>query len=95
MGFYHINRFLSRDVWMRFYHSWVPLGLAKKISECRPRFSVTLHSAVVIGLIFGFGVFEHGFDKLKHIFHHCEADARNGTSCVTGRSFLAGAPPPH
>ncbi|KAK9093241.1 hypothetical protein Syun_028152 [Stephania yunnanensis] len=32
--------------------------------------------AVVIGLIFGFGVFEHVFDKLKHIFHDCEADAR-------------------
>ncbi|OVA12337.1 hypothetical protein BVC80_1799g21 [Macleaya cordata] len=48
---------------------------------------------ILIGLLFGFGVFKHGFDKLKDKMHVC--DPTNGTFCSPGRPFLVyGAPAP-
>ncbi|XP_028109786.1 uncharacterized protein LOC114308398 [Camellia sinensis] len=46
---------------------------------------------ICIGMLFGFGVFKHGFHKLKDTLHDC--DSINGTSC-SGRPFL-GTPPPY
>ncbi|KAK3427426.1 uncharacterized protein LOC120294663 [Eucalyptus grandis] len=48
---------------------------------------------VLIGLLFGFGVFKHGFHKLKDTIHDCDPAA--GGLCGTGRPFLGfPAPPP-
>ncbi|KAL3614737.1 hypothetical protein CASFOL_041494 [Castilleja foliolosa] len=44
---------------------------------------------IAIGFLFGFGVFTHGFDKLKDVFHMSDY-AAGGVS----RPFL-GAPPPY
>ncbi|XP_011097707.1 uncharacterized protein LOC105176561 [Sesamum indicum] len=44
---------------------------------------------IAIGMLFGFGVFKHGFHKLKDTLHDCDAGA-------CGRPFLGfGAPPPY
>lgn len=49
---------------------------------------------ILIGLVFGFGVYKHGFHKLKEIFHECHAYG-NATACGNGRPFLGyPAPPP-
>ncbi|XP_058114214.1 uncharacterized protein LOC131257333 [Magnolia sinica] len=51
---------------------------------------------ILIGLLFGFGVFKHGFHKLSETLHECSGG--NETSCSYhggGRPFLGyGAPNP-
>ncbi|OWM85925.1 uncharacterized protein LOC116213020 [Punica granatum] len=50
---------------------------------------------ILIGLLFGFGVFKHGFHKVKDTFDACDPHHFNATFCgsrVTGRPFFA--PPP-
>ncbi|KAL3821161.1 hypothetical protein ACJIZ3_007066 [Penstemon smallii] len=51
---------------------------------------------IAIGFLFGFGVFEHGFDKLKGTVHDCDTSAVNGSGATfCGRPFLGfSAPPP-
>ncbi|XP_051135133.1 uncharacterized protein LOC127254206 [Andrographis paniculata] len=49
---------------------------------------------IAIGFTVGFGVFQHGFDKLKSSMHMCESFGTNGTvTTFCGRPFLP-APPP-
>ncbi|XP_059632726.1 uncharacterized protein LOC132275282 [Cornus florida] len=44
---------------------------------------------IVIGFLFGFGVFKDGFHKLKDTIHNCD------TSSSSGRPFMGvGVPPP-
>ncbi|KAK4778906.1 hypothetical protein SAY86_006434 [Trapa natans] len=53
---------------------------------------------ILIGFLFGFGVFKHGFHKIKDTFHDCDPTHHfNATLCRSratgsGRPFLA--PPP-
>ncbi|XP_077222826.1 uncharacterized protein LOC143856478 [Tasmannia lanceolata] len=49
---------------------------------------------ILIGLLFGFGIFKHGFHKLKETLHDCNGG--NGVSCSSsGRPFIGyGAPVP-
>ncbi|KAI5674638.1 hypothetical protein M9H77_15002 [Catharanthus roseus] len=56
---------------------------------------------IVIGFVFGFGVFKNGFHKIKDTLHDCEPTTSvlvNGTavsSCYSRRPFLGfSAPPP-
>ncbi|KAL3851090.1 hypothetical protein ACJIZ3_012972 [Penstemon smallii] len=51
---------------------------------------------MTIGFLFGFGVFKHGFHKLKDTLHDCDPNAVNGNSATfCGRPFLGlSAPPP-
>ncbi|KAL2316613.1 hypothetical protein Fmac_030489 [Flemingia macrophylla] len=42
---------------------------------------------IAIGMLFGFGVFKHGFHKIKDTVSFCD-------SCGGGRPFLVHAPPP-
>ncbi|XP_021908435.1 uncharacterized protein LOC110822606 [Carica papaya] len=46
---------------------------------------------ILIGFLFGFGVFKNGFHKLKETIHDCDASIP-GNLC--GRPFLGYAPPP-
>ncbi|XP_018810704.1 uncharacterized protein LOC108983509 [Juglans regia] len=48
---------------------------------------------ILIGLLFGFGVFKHGFHKLKDTVHLCDP---NLTPNLCGRPFFGfPAPAPH
>ncbi|KAI6690749.1 hypothetical protein NL676_027577 [Syzygium grande] len=50
---------------------------------------------VLIGLLFGFGVFKHGFHKLKDTIHDCDPSGGPAGLCGGGRPFLGfPAPPP-
>lgn len=52
---------------------------------------------VLIGLLFGFGVFKHGFHKLKDAVNVCDPAATSSGLCGGGRPFLGynpAAPPP-
>ncbi|PIN09334.1 hypothetical protein CDL12_18084 [Handroanthus impetiginosus] len=53
-------------------------------------------AALVIGFLFGFGVFKHGFHKLEDTLHACDSSAINGSGAkICGRPFLGfSAPPP-
>ncbi|OIW04272.1 hypothetical protein TanjilG_00832 [Lupinus angustifolius] len=42
---------------------------------------------ITIGMLFGFGVFKHGFHKIKDTVSYCD-------SCGGGRPFFGYAPPP-
>ncbi|KAI4307806.1 hypothetical protein L6164_030949 [Bauhinia variegata] len=50
---------------------------------------------IAIGLVFGFGVYKHGFHKLKDAVNYCDPSV-NGSLCGnrSGRPFLGYAPPP-
>ncbi|XP_030522450.1 uncharacterized protein LOC115735366 [Rhodamnia argentea] len=48
---------------------------------------------VLIGLLFGFGVFKHGFHKLKDTINECDPNAP-ASLCGSGRPFLGFAAPP-
>ncbi|KAH6764505.1 transmembrane protein [Perilla frutescens var. hirtella] len=46
---------------------------------------------IAIGFLFGFGVFKHGFHKLKDTINYCDPSA----AAACGRPFLGfSAPPP-
>ncbi|XP_010536773.1 PREDICTED: uncharacterized protein LOC104811691 [Tarenaya hassleriana] len=47
---------------------------------------------ILIGLLFGFGVFKDGFHKIKDIFHACDPSA--GDACGRRRFSGVRAPPP-
>ncbi|KAL5735533.1 hypothetical protein ACOSP7_030003 [Xanthoceras sorbifolium] len=47
---------------------------------------------VLIGLLFGFGVFKKGFHKVKDTIHYCDPTVP-GSVCG-GRPFLGYVPPP-
>ncbi|KAI3466381.1 hypothetical protein Pfo_023044 [Paulownia fortunei] len=50
---------------------------------------------MAIGLLFGFGVFKHGFHKLKDTLHDCGSAAVNGSAATfCGRPFLGSSAPP-
>ncbi|KAG9159950.1 hypothetical protein Leryth_005697 [Lithospermum erythrorhizon] len=52
--------------------------------------SCVIMMVIVLGMIFGFGVFKHGFNKLKNTVHDDGDDVFGG-----GRPFLGfTAPPP-
>ncbi|KAF3453255.1 hypothetical protein FNV43_RR03695 [Rhamnella rubrinervis] len=52
---------------------------------------------ILIGFLFGFGVFKNGFHKLKDTVHFCDPNVV-GSLCATrtpsGRPFLGYAAPP-
>ncbi|KAJ6908328.1 hypothetical protein NC652_019532 [Populus alba x Populus x berolinensis] len=48
-------------------------------------------AVILIGLVFGFGIYKNGFHKLKDAIHECDS---NGSLCGTGRPFLGVAAPP-
>eukprot|EP00261_Vitis_vinifera_P016000 XP_010644653.1 PREDICTED: uncharacterized protein LOC104877630 [Vitis vinifera] len=49
---------------------------------------------ILIGFLFGFGVFKDGFHKLKDTFHDCQVGS-NATHCsFSARPFLGFAAPP-
>ncbi|KAJ4725405.1 putative Transmembrane protein [Melia azedarach] len=48
---------------------------------------------ILIGLLFGFGVFKKAFHKVKDNIHACDPNVR-GSLCGTGRPFLGYVPPP-
>ncbi|KAL6538504.1 hypothetical protein OROGR_012492 [Orobanche gracilis] len=52
---------------------------------------------IAIGLLFGFGVFKHGFHKLKDTVHVYDPAAVDGAAAAFhGRPFLGyGAPTPY
>jgi hypothetical protein len=51
--------------------------------------------AILIGLLFGFGIYKNGFHKLKDAFHECDSSV-SGSLCGAGigRPFMGYAPPP-
>ncbi|KAE9596414.1 hypothetical protein Lal_00048788 [Lupinus albus] len=46
---------------------------------------------ITIGMLFGFGVFKHGFHKIKDTVSYCDYCGGGGGG---GRPFLGYAPPP-
>ncbi|XP_047974432.1 uncharacterized protein LOC125216713 [Salvia hispanica] len=44
---------------------------------------------IAVGLLFGFGVFKHGFHKFKDTISVCDPSA------ACGRPFIGFAPPPY
>ncbi|XP_045832087.1 uncharacterized protein LOC123923440 [Trifolium pratense] len=48
-------------------------------------------AVIVIGFVFGFGVFNHGFHKIKDTLSFCDSC---GGGVGGGRPFLGYAPPP-
>ncbi|XP_015972894.1 uncharacterized protein LOC107496200 [Arachis duranensis] len=50
---------------------------------------------IAIGFLFGFGVFKHGFHKLKDSVSYCDDCGGGGGGGGSGRPFLGyPAPPP-
>ncbi|KAL4185871.1 hypothetical protein AMTRI_Chr10g7990 [Amborella trichopoda] len=49
---------------------------------------------ILIGLLFGFGVFKHGFHKLKECLHDCNGKAQMSYYPPPGRPFMYNAPVP-
>ncbi|CAM8986874.1 unnamed protein product [Rhodiola kirilowii] len=47
--------------------------------------------AIVLGVVFGFGIYKDGFHKLKEVFHACDP---SGILCGK-RPFISYAPSPH
>ncbi|KAJ7963499.1 putative Transmembrane protein [Quillaja saponaria] len=43
---------------------------------------------ILIGLLFGFGVFKDGFHKLKDTVHYCDPKVAGNYGTRTGRPFL-------
>ncbi|KAJ0046414.1 uncharacterized protein LOC116138923 [Pistacia vera] len=48
---------------------------------------------VLIGLLFGFGVFKKAFHKAKDTLHVCDPNV-HGSLCGKGRPFFNYVPPP-
>ncbi|XP_042519631.1 uncharacterized protein LOC122093366 [Macadamia integrifolia] len=53
--------------------------------------------AVLIGLLFGFGVFKHGFNKLKSTMHYSDPVGGTSSYSLSGRPMFLGngTPVPH
>ncbi|KAG8365186.1 hypothetical protein BUALT_Bualt18G0078200 [Buddleja alternifolia] len=51
---------------------------------------------IAVGLFFGFGVYKHGFKKIKSAFHESDSTVVYGGAATytTGRPFLGYTPPP-
>ncbi|XP_022878680.1 uncharacterized protein LOC111396488 [Olea europaea var. sylvestris] len=51
---------------------------------------------IAIGMLFGFGIFKHGFHKLKDTVHDYDPTAVSGGAAYGRRPFLGfTAPPPY
>ncbi|XAR67320.1 hypothetical protein NMG60_11002027 [Bertholletia excelsa] len=51
---------------------------------------------ILIGLLFGFGVFKHGFHKIKDTFDYGDPAGTGVNGTASSRAFLGfAAPPPY